>query len=67
MLLDLSPLRRHCDFRLPFLGQLRGLPFSIVAGGWVGLAGVLLCVPLLPAFWRYRPDDDGASAVPSVT
>jgi hypothetical protein len=28
--------------------------FSIVCGGVICLAGVLLCVPLLPAFWNYR-------------
>jgi MFS family permease len=28
--------------------------FSIVAGGLVCTAAVLLCIPLLPAFWRYR-------------
>lgn len=27
---------------------------SIVSGGLLCLAGVLACVPLLPAFWRYR-------------
>jgi MFS family permease len=30
--------------------------FSIVAGGLVCTAGVLLCIPLLPGFWRYRAD-----------
>jgi MFS family permease len=28
--------------------------FSIVGGGLVCTAGVLLCIVLLPAFWRYR-------------
>lgn len=28
---------------------------SIAAGGLVCVAGVLLCIPLLPGFWRYRP------------
>jgi MFS family permease len=27
---------------------------SIVSGGLFCIAGVLLCIPLLPAFWRYR-------------
>jgi len=27
---------------------------SIVSGGLVCIAGILLCIPLLPAFWRYR-------------
>jgi MFS family permease len=30
--------------------------FSIVAGGVVCVLGVLACIPLLPAFWRYRAD-----------
>jgi len=29
--------------------------FSIVTGGSICIAGVLLCIPLLPVFWRYRP------------
>ena len=28
--------------------------FSIVSGGIVCIIGILLCVPLLPAFWKYR-------------
>jgi MFS family permease len=28
--------------------------FSIVSGGIVCIIGILLCVPLLPAFWSYR-------------
>jgi MFS family permease len=28
--------------------------FSIVAGGVLCVVGVLACIPLLPAFWRYR-------------
>jgi MFS family permease len=28
--------------------------FSIVCGGLVCVAGVLLCIPLLPGFWKYR-------------
>jgi hypothetical protein len=113
MLLDLTPLRRHRDFRRLFCGQLvstlgtmvtsvaipyqfrmtiwnETIPahlrgrlagvemisyltgpllgnaragwmasagsnrFSIVAGGLVCTGAVLLCIPLLPAFWRYR-------------
>ncbi len=48
----------------PLLGNARAgwlagavsLRFSIVSGGWLCIAGVLLCVPLLPGFWRYRSD-----------
>ena len=28
--------------------------YSIVSGGFICLAGVLICIPLLPAFWKYR-------------
>jgi len=46
----------------PLLGNARAgwlagavsLRFSIVSGGWLCVAGVLLCIPLLPGFWRYR-------------
>ncbi|MGD0678828.1 MAG: MFS transporter, partial [Polyangiaceae bacterium] len=46
----------------PLLGNARagavasafGVSFSIGSGGVVCVAGVLLCVPLLPAFWRYQ-------------
>jgi MFS family permease len=30
--------------------------FSIVSGGLICFVGVLLCIPLLPAFWSYRAD-----------
>jgi MFS family permease len=46
----------------PLLGNARaglmaerfGLARSIVWGGVICVAGVMACVPLLPAFWRYR-------------
>ena len=41
--------------RAGWMASLRSTRFSIVTGGWVCLAAVLLCIPLLPAFWRYRP------------
>ena len=37
---------------------------SVVSGGVVCFAGVLLCIPLLPAFWSYRAD---RKAVASTT
>ena len=43
--------------RAGWMASLRSVRFSIVAGGWICVAGVLLCIPLLPAFWRYRPSD----------
>ena len=41
--------------RAGWMASLRSVRFSITAGGWICLGGVLLCIPLLPAFWRYRP------------
>jgi hypothetical protein len=38
--------------------------FSIVSGGWLCVAGVLLCIPLLPGFWRYRAEGPAAPAEP---
>ena len=34
---------------------------SIVSGGFVCIAGILLCIPLLPAFWRYRRSSTAAA------
>ncbi|HXU63012.1 MAG TPA: MFS transporter [Polyangia bacterium] len=48
--------------RAGWMASLRSTRFSITTGGWICLAGVLLCIPLLPAFWRYRPED--AQALP---
>jgi MFS family permease len=42
--------------RAGWLASARSLRFSIVSGGVVCVLGVLACIPLLPAFWRYRPD-----------
>ena len=51
--------------RAGWMASLRSVGFSIVTGGWICVAGVLLCVPLLPAFWRYRPtEDDAPDAAP---
>src|SRR3954469_4630556 len=41
--------------RAGWMASLRSVSFSIVAGGAICVAGVVLCIPLLPAFWRYRP------------
>jgi MFS family permease len=48
----------------PLLGNARAGYFatrfdartSIVSGGVLCVLGILLCIPLLPAFWRYRSD-----------
>jgi MFS family permease len=41
--------------RAGWMASLRSVPFSIIGGGAVCVVGVLVCIPLLPAFWRYRP------------
>ena len=41
--------------RAGWMASLQSVRFSIVAGGSICVAGVLLCIPLLPSFWRYRP------------
>lgn len=40
--------------RAGFMAERFGLARSITWGGLVCVAGVLACVPLLPAFWRYK-------------
>jgi len=40
--------------RAGYMGQRFGLANAIVWGGAVCVIGVIACVPLLPAFWRYR-------------
>jgi MFS family permease len=36
---------------------------SVVSGGLTCFAGVLLCIPLLPAFWSYRADRLARAAI----
>jgi MFS family permease len=45
--------------RAGFMAQRLGLARSITWGGLACVAGVIMCVPLLPAFWRYRKSDPG--------
>jgi MFS family permease len=40
--------------RAGFAAERLGLARSIMGGGIVCVAGVLGCIPILPAFWRYR-------------
>jgi MFS family permease len=53
--------------RAGWMASLRSVRFSIVTGGFVCVAGVLLCIPLLPAFWRYRPEEAAPEAAERVT
>ncbi|HVR63190.1 MAG TPA: MFS transporter [Polyangia bacterium] len=48
--------------RAGWMASLRSTQFSIIAGGVVCVAGVLLCIPLLPRFWRYRPSETESGA-----
>jgi MFS family permease len=40
--------------------------FSIVSGGVLCALGVVLCIPLLPAFWRYESDPRPAESAEGV-
>jgi len=40
--------------RAGWMASLRSVAFSLTGGGAVCVACVLACIPLLPAFWRYR-------------
>ena len=42
------------NVRAGWIASLSSNRVSIVSGGLVCIAGILLCIPLLPAFWRYR-------------
>jgi MFS family permease len=48
--------------RAGYMGQRFGLANAIVWGGAVCVIGVIACVPLLPAFWRYRRREKTADA-----
>jgi MFS family permease len=50
--------------RAGWMAGLRSVRFSIVGGGAICIAGVLLCIPLLPSFWRYRPRPNSATPPP---
>jgi MFS family permease len=52
--------------RAGWMASLRSVSFSIVAGGVICVVGVALCIPLLPAFWRYRPAAAGAQPASSA-
>jgi MFS family permease len=47
--------------RAGFMAERFGPARSIVIGGLVCVVGVLACVPLLPAFWRYRKPEASAA------
>jgi MFS family permease len=47
--------------RAGWMAGLRSVRFSITGGGLLCIVCVLACIPLLPAFWRYRRSTDPAS------
>jgi MFS family permease len=49
--------------RAGWVASLSSNTISVVSGGLTCLVGVLLCIPLLPAFWRYRADRHAAAEV----
>jgi MFS family permease len=40
--------------RAGWVASISSIRSSIVSGGALCIAGVVVCIPLLPAFWRYR-------------
>jgi MFS family permease len=50
--------------RAGWIASISSNAVSVISGGTLCVAGVLLCIPLLPAFWSYRRDacDQGVSA-----
>jgi len=40
--------------RAGWVASISSNSYSIVSGGFICLVGVLICIPLLPAFWKYR-------------
>ena len=50
--------------RAGWLAGATSLRFSILSGGWMCVAGVLLSIPLLPSFWRYRASPHAGDALP---
>jgi MFS family permease len=48
--------------RAGFMAERMGLSRSVRIGGLVCVACVVACVPVLPAFWRYRRTEAVAEA-----
>jgi MFS family permease len=42
------------NVRAGWVASLASNRFSIISGGFLCVGGILLCIPLLPAFWKYR-------------
>lgn len=52
--------------RAGWVASISSNTFSVVSGGVMCFAGVLMCIPLLPAFWNYRADRTAAADIISV-
>src|SRR4029077_10116848 len=48
--------------RAGWVASISSNSFSVISGGVICLAGVLLCIPLLPAFWNYRREKTASRA-----
>ena len=46
--------RGLCIARAGWVASVSGNAWSLISGGLACVFGVLLCVPTLPAFWRYN-------------
>ncbi len=53
--------------RAGFMAEHLGLARSIISGGIICVAGVALCVPALPKFWRYRKSESSCGNSEHVT
>src|SRR4029453_7333637 len=49
--------------RAGWVASISSLTTSVVSGGLTCFVGVLLCIPLLPAFWKYRAERKVAEEV----
>jgi MFS family permease len=52
--------------RAGWLAGISSVRVSIVSGGALCVAGVLLCIPLLPGFWRYRAGQGAPAGAPEA-
>jgi hypothetical protein len=46
--------------RAGWIASISSNAVSVVSGGVICVAGVLLCVPILPRFWAYRKNTQGS-------
>jgi MFS family permease len=49
--------------RAGWVASVSSIRMSVVSGGIICFIGVLICIPLLPSFWRYRAHRRAAVAV----